>query len=157
MKLAACILVLSTGLYSAVQAEEPPAAAHPPVAQSPPAQAPAPNAPAGTADATAASKPAALAAATPAKADTSEVVDPAATDALIKKMRARGYKPINRKGILVFCRPEGELGTHFQRERCSTLDQLREAERSGQDYTNQLQQQGSPTQFKGDMPPNMHP
>ena len=156
MKLAACILVLSTGLYSAVQAEEPPAAAHPPVAQSPPAQTPATNAPAGAVDA--ASKPAAaLAAAAPATADKSEVVDPAATEALVKKMRARGYKPINRKGILVFCRPEGELGTHFQRERCSTLDQLREAERSGQDYTNQLQQQGSPTQFKGDMPPNMHP
>lgn len=156
MKLAACILVLSASVYSAAQAEEPPPAAQPPVAQTSPAQAPAPNARVGAADATTTVKPAA-AAATPAKLDKSEVVDAAATDALIKKMRARGYKPVNRKGILVFCRPEGELGTHFQRERCNTLDELKDAERTGHDYTNQIQQQGSATPFKGDAPPNMHP
>jgi hypothetical protein len=62
-------------------------------------------------------------------------VNVADTDALIKRMRGRGYKPVNRKGILVFCRPEGELGTHFQRERCNTLDELKDAERTGQEFT----------------------
>jgi hypothetical protein len=57
----------------------------------------------------------------------------------------------------VFCRSEGELGTHFERTRCNTLDELKDAERTGQEYTNQIQQQGSPTQFKADMPPSSHP
>jgi hypothetical protein len=152
MKLAAYFLVLSAGPCSwAALAEEP----QTPAAQQPAAaQAPAPSAPSSAVVA----KPAVVAAAaTPANTDKSEVVDAAATDALIKKMRARGYKPVNRKGVLVFCRPEGEIGTHFQRERCNTLDELKDAERTGQEYTNQIQQQGSATPFKGDAPPNMHP
>ena len=158
MKLAACLAVLSVGAFSSAFADEPPSpAAQPAAAAESPAPAPAPAA-AGVATASTKAKPAAAASTgTPAKVDKSEVVDPAATDALIKKMRARGYKPVNRKGILVFCRPEGELGTHFQRERCNTLDELKEAERTGQEYTNQIQQQGSPTPFKGDSPPNLHP
>jgi hypothetical protein len=154
MKLAACILVLSAGLSSWVLADEPQTPAAQPAAA---AQTPAPSAPSAPSSASEAKPAAATAAATPAKTDKSELVDAAATDALIKKMRARGYKPVNRKGILVFCRPEGEIGTHFQRERCNTLDELKDAERTGQDYTNQIQQQGSPTPFRGDSPPNMHP
>jgi hypothetical protein len=159
MKLAACFLLVSAGVYSGVPADEPPPAAQPPATQAPatqaPAtQAPAPSAPSSTSDA----KPAPGTAGAPAsKTDKSQVVNVADTDALIKKMRARGYKPVNRKGILVFCRPEGEIGTHFQRERCNTLDELKDAERTGQEYTNQIQQQGSPTQFKGDMPSSSHP
>ena len=158
MKLTACILVLSASLCSWALAEEPPT----PAAQPAGAQTPAPSTPssageAKAAPATAAVTPApATAAVTPANPDKSQVVNVADTDALIKKMRARGYKPVNRKGILVFCRPEGELGTHFQRERCNTLDELKDAERTGQDYANQIQQQGSATPFKGDMPPNPH-
>jgi hypothetical protein len=139
MKLAACILLASAGVWSATPADEPPPSPAPTAANS----------------AGGANPPAAAAA--PAKPDKSEAVDAAANDALIKKMRARGYKPVNRKGILVFCRPEGEIGTHFQRERCNTLDELKDAERTGQEYTNQIQQQGSPTPFRGDSPPNMHP
>ena len=142
MKLAACFLAASAAVWSAAPADEPQTPAAQPAAAA--AQTPAPSAPSSASEA----KPAAAtAAATPAKTD----------DALIKKMRSRGYKPVNRKGILVFCRPEGEIGTHFQRERCNTLDELKDAERSGQEFTNQIQQQGSPTPFKGDSPPNMHP
>jgi hypothetical protein len=157
MKLAACLALLSVAAFSSAIADEPQS----PAAQPAAAQSPAPDAAttaAQPAAAPAAEKPATTASnAAPAKADKSEIVDSAATDALIKTMRARGYKPVNRKGTLVFCRPEGELGTHFQKERCSTLDQLKDAERTGKDYVNQIQQQGSPNQFKGDMPPNMHP
>jgi hypothetical protein len=158
MKFAACFLMLSAAVYSAARAEEPPPVTQPPAAETAAAQA-ASNAPAAavaTNESTPVKPADAAAAATPAKLDKSQSVNVADTDALIKKMRARGYKPVNRKGILVFCRPEGELGTHFQRERCNTLDELKDAERSGQDYANQLQQQGSPTQFKGDMAPNPH-
>jgi hypothetical protein len=153
MKLAAWILVLSGGLCSWALAEEP----QTPAAQQPAApQTPAPSAASSAGEAKPAA-PAPPAAAATAKADTSQAVNVADTDALIKKMRARGYKPVNRKGVLVFCRPEGEIGTHFPRERCSTLDQLKDAERSGQDYVNQIQQQGSAVQFRGDASPNMHP
>ncbi len=71
------------------------------------------------------------------------------TDAQIKQMRGRGYKPVNRNGTLVFCRDEGEIGTHFQRTHCSTLDQLKQAELSGKEYVNSIQQQGSAVPFKG--------
>ena len=158
MKLAACLAVLSVAAFASALADEPPSpAAQPAKTAESPASAPAPAA-AGVAGAITTAKPAAApTAGTPANVDKSEVVDPAATDALIKKMRARGYKPVNRKGILVFCRPEGELGTHFQRERCNTLDELKEAERTGQEYTKQIQAQGSPTPFRGDSQPNAHP
>ena len=156
MKLAACFLVLSTGMCAAALADEPQS----PATQSPAAETPATQTPAQTTSAptTAASAPAGTAdakqvpgapAAPAPKADKSEVVDVAATEAEIKRMRGRGYKPVNRNGTLVFCRDEGELGSHFQRTHCSTLKQLKDAEQSGQEYVNSIQQQGSPTQFKG--------
>jgi hypothetical protein len=148
MKLAVCVAVLSIGAFSMALADEPQAPAAQPAAAETPAPKPAADAVPAATSATSA---------TSAKSDKSQVVNVADTDALIKKMRSRGYKPVNRKGILVFCRPEGEIGTHFQRERCNTLDELKDAERTGQEFTNQIQQQGSPTQFKGDAPPNMHP
>jgi hypothetical protein len=156
MKLAACFLVLSAGVFSAAQADEPPPAAQPPAAQAPTAPTPsapssagdakpAPSAPSSASDA----KPAPGTAAAPApKADKSEVVK-AATETEIKQMRGRGYKPVNRNGTLVFCRDEGEIGTHFQRTHCSTLDQLKQAELSGKEYVNSIQQQGSAVPFKG--------
>jgi hypothetical protein len=161
MNLAACFLVLSAGVCSAALADEPqsPAtqtpAAETPAAQTPAAQMPAQTTPAPT---TAASAPANAGDAKPTpgtpaalapKADQSEVVNVAATEAEIKQMRGRGYKPVNRNGTLVFCRDEGELGSHFQRTRCSTLKQLKDAELSGKEYVNSLQQQGSAVPFKG--------
>ena len=141
MKMTTGILMLSSGLCSwVVLAEEPPAPA--PAAQ--PAAVPTP-APSTTSSG---AKPAAATAATtPAKTDTSEIVNIAATEALIKKMRGRGYRPINRNGILVFCRTEGQIGTHFERSRCNTIDELKNAELTGQEYTKQIQQQASPTPF----------
>lgn len=128
MKLAACFLAVAAGMCSAVLADEPRVPA-----PQPPTQAPAP------APATQASAP---------KVEKSEVVNVAATDAEIKQMRGRGYKPVKRNGTLVFCRDEGELGTHFQRTRCSTLEQLKQAELSGKEYVNSIQQQGGPVPNK---------
>jgi hypothetical protein len=167
MKLAACFLVVSAGVWSAAPADEPPSpAAQSPAAPSPAtqttaAQAPATQAPATQTTATQAPAPSAPSsaadakatpgtpAAPPAKADKSEVVNAVATEAEIKHMRGRGYKPVNRNGTLVFCRDEGEIGTHFQRTHCSTLDQLKQAELSGKEYVNSIQQQGSAVPFKG--------
>jgi methionine-rich copper-binding protein CopC len=73
----------------------------------------------------------------------------AITDAQIKQMRGRGYKPVKRNGTLVFCRSEGELGTHFERTRCNTIEELKQAELTGKEYVKSIQQQGSPTPFKG--------
>ena len=77
------------------------------------------------------------------------MVNVAATEAEIKQMRSRGYQAAQSQRHAVFCRDEGELGSHFQRTRCSTLDQLKEAELSGKEYVNSLQQQGSAVPFKG--------
>jgi hypothetical protein len=130
VKLAACFLVVSAGVWSAAQADEPPS----PAAQPPAAQAPAPSAPPTATDATAAPG-------TPApapKAEKSEAVNADATEADINKMRSRGYKTVKRNGKLMFCRDEGAIGTNFQRTRCSTLEQLKEEELSGQDYLKSL-------------------
>jgi hypothetical protein len=127
MKLAAYLAVLSVAVFAAALADEPqPPAAQPAAAQSVVAPA-----------------------ATPAKVEKAVAIDKVATEALIKTMRARGYKPVNRNGTLVFCRAEGELGTHFQRTRCNTLDELKQAELTGKEYVNSIQQQGSPTPFLG--------
>ena len=162
MKLAACFLILSAGVYATASADEPPSPAAQPAPQSTAPQAPTPSAASSTTDAAAApsaplsasdAKPASAAPVAPAapapKADKSEVVNAAVTDAQIKQMRGRGYKPVNRNGTLVFCRDEGELGSHFQRTHCSTLDQLKQAELSGKEYVNSIQQQGSAVPFKG--------
>jgi hypothetical protein len=111
-----------------------PPAAQPPAARAPATQAPPPGTPSTS---------------TGAKPAPGTAADAAATDAEIKQMRGRGYKPVNRNGTLVFCRDEGEIGTHFQRTRCSTLKQLKDAELTGKEYVNSIQQQGSAVPFKG--------
>jgi hypothetical protein len=121
VKFAACFLVVSTGVWSATQADEPPSRA----AQPPATQAPAPATPAP-------------------KAEKSEVVNAPATEAEINKMRSRGYKTVNRNGKLTFCRDEGTIGTNFQRTQCSTLDQLRAAEPNSQESAKSMQKHGSP-------------
>lgn len=73
---------------------------------------------------------------------------PQTAAAQIQQMRGRGYKPVNRNGTLVFCRDEAEIGTHFQRTHCSTLEQLEQAQLSGKEYVNSIQQQGSAVPFK---------
>ena len=163
MKLAACFLVLAAGVCSATPANEPqPPAAQPtaPGAPSGPGDTkPAPTAPSGAGDAKPApSAPAGAGDVKPApgppaapdpKADKGAAANAVPTDAQIKQMRSRGYKPVTRNGTMVFCRAEGEIGTHFQRTRCSTLDELKQAELSGKEFVDSIQQQGSAVPFKG--------
>ena len=154
MKSAACLFALSATVCFAVLADEPPSSAPQPPAA--PVQAPAPSAASSASDANAAdakpadAKPGSTTAAAPvAKVDKTEVASTGPTEAEIKQMRGRGIKTVNRNGTLVFCRDEAEIGTHFQRTRCSTLDQLKQAELTGKEYVNSIQQQGSAVPFKG--------
>ena len=144
MKLAACLLLMPLGFCSAVLADEPPAsapqtpavqtpAAQPPAAQTqaiqPQApQAPAPSAASAGSDAKAPSAAAPAVAAAGAKAGKTELASTGPTEAQIKQMRGRGYKPVNRNGTLVFCRDEGEFGTHFT---AHPLQHARTTERGG--------------------------
>jgi uncharacterized membrane-anchored protein len=138
MKIAAYLTALCLCASSSSFAEEP----QPPAAQADSAAAAVAAAPATAADA----KPVA-----PTVADKA-AADKAALDAEIKKMRGRGYKPLVRNGQQLYCRSEGEIGSHFERTRCNTMDELKQAELNGKDYVKSIQQQGSPTEFKGDMP-----
>jgi hypothetical protein len=147
MKFVACLTVLSICAFSATFAEEPQTPAAPAVST-------AASAPAAAAPAEAAKAPAMDAVAPDAAAKAQK--DKAAAEAEIKTMRARGYKPSTRNGMVVYCRPEGQLGTHFEKLRCNTMEELRAAELTGKEYVNSMQQQGSPTQFKGDFAPNPH-
>jgi hypothetical protein len=136
MKLAAYLAVLTVAAFSAALANEP----QPPAVQPAAAATPAPNAtPASSAEAL---KPAPT-------AEKAAAPNPAITDAQIKQMRGRGYKPVLRNGTMVFCHAERQLGSHFEVTRCNTIDELNRAEQSGKEYVNSIQQQGSPTQFKG--------
>jgi hypothetical protein len=158
MKIAACSLLMAVGFCSAVLADEPQSPApQTPAVQPPAAQASAPGAASGVGDAgqvpstpvSAVDAKAAGAPVAPApKADKSTVVDASSpTEAEIKQMRGRGYKPLARNGTVVFCRDEGEMGSHFVRTRCNTLKELKDAELRGKDYVNSLQRSADP--FKG--------
>jgi hypothetical protein len=142
MKLTACFLLMSAGVCSAVLADEPP-----PAPQAPSVQTPAPSAPSSASDVK--SAPGLAAAAVAPKADKTEVASAGPTEAEIKQMRSRGYKPVSRNGTMVFCRSEGEIGTHFQRTRCSTLNDLKQAELTGKEFVNSIQSQASAVPFKG--------
>ena len=113
-------------------------------APAPAAQTSAATAPASTSEAK--QVPGAPAAPAP-KADKSEAGNGVPTEAEIKQMRGRGYKPVNRNGMLVFCRDEGQLGSHFPRTRCNTLKELKDAELNGKEYANSVQRSADP--FKG--------
>jgi hypothetical protein len=149
MKLAACFLVLSAGVCSAALAEEPQSPAAQTPSQTMPAQTtPEPTTVASATANTSEAKPAPGAPVAPVpKADKSTVVDAAPTEAEIKQMRGRGYKPVTRNGTVVFCRSEGELGSHFPRTRCNTLKELKDSEQGGKDYVNSIQRLADP--FKG--------
>jgi hypothetical protein len=153
MKLTACFLLMSAGVCSAVLADESPPAPQPPAAQAPAPSAASSDAKPGSSAASSASdvKSASgtAAALSAPKADKTEVASAGPTEAQIKQMRGRGFKPVTRNGTMLFCRDEGQIGTHFQRTHCSTLDQLKLAELSGKEYVNSIQQQGSAVPFKG--------
>jgi hypothetical protein len=144
MKLGAYLAALSAIACCSAFAEEP----QPPAAQ--PAAAQPPAAPAAAAQTAAAQPAAAQPVAGQAEAKTAKLEKSDVTDAQIKQMRGRGYKPVKQHdGTLTFCRAEGQIGTHFEVTHCNTFDELNRMELNAKDYTNTVQQQGSAVPFKG--------
>jgi hypothetical protein len=140
MKLAAYLAVLSAAACCSAFAEDP----QPPAAQ-PAAVQPAPQPAAAQPAAAAVSSAAPAVEAAPARGEKAEI-----TAAQMKLMRGRGYKPVKQHdGSLVFCRAEGQIGTHFETVHCNTLDELNRMELNSKEYVNTIQQQGSPVPFKG--------
>jgi hypothetical protein len=148
MKLGAYLAALSAIACCSAFAEEPqPPGAQPAAAQPPAAQA---AAPAAATQPAAAQTAVAPAVAGQAEAKTAKLEKSDVTDAQIKQMRGRGYKPVKQHdGSLTFCRAEGQIGTHFEVTHCNTFDELNRMELNAKDYTNTVQQQGSAVPFKG--------
>jgi hypothetical protein len=74
---------------------------------------------------------------TAAKPATSE-----ASEAEIKRWRAKGYKPVVRDGKTFYCRSEQQLGSRFEHQVCSTPEQLAAATRASQDLSQDAQRAG---------------
>jgi hypothetical protein len=57
-----------------------------------------------------------------------------------KKLVAQGYKMSIKNGEKIFCRREGELGSHFERKVCGTAESLAATQRDAKDIAAQSQQ-----------------
>ena len=57
----------------------------------------------------------------------------------VKQMRAQGYKPQTRKdGSVLWCRNEVPIGSHLEQQRCSTIEQVLDTQKKGQELTKQM-------------------
>jgi hypothetical protein len=66
----------------------------------------------------------------------------AAEEADIKKVRAQGYKPQKRKdGTTYWCRNEATLGTRFEVQTCSTVEQILRRQKDAQEDVEKVQRQ----------------
>ena len=81
-------------------------------------------------------------AATPGKV---VLVDKTMTDAQVKQLLAKGYRPQPRGDEVFYCRRETILGSHFEQKICKTAEQIMRDERDSQEMTGRMQQpMGSP-------------
>jgi uncharacterized protein involved in copper resistance len=89
-------------------------------------------------------KPAATSGAAPAKV---VLVDKTLTDAQVKQLLARGYKPKGSGADVLYCRREQQLGSRFETKVCKTADQIKRDELDSQETTQGMQrmQTASPT------------
>ena len=82
-------------------------------------------------------------AATPGKV---VLVDKTMTDAQVRQLLAKGYRPQPRGDEVFYCRRETILGSHFEQKICKTAEQIMRDERDSQEMTGRMQQpMGSPT------------
>jgi hypothetical protein len=57
----------------------------------------------------------------------------------VKQMRAAGYKPNTRKdGTVLWCRNETPIGSHLEQQRCSTIEQVLDTQKKGQELTGEM-------------------
>jgi len=148
-----CIVVIS-GVFAAdplvSESDEPPsqpAAVTPPqpVAQSP---AVAPTGPEAmklaTPDPPSGGKPDTAAQPVANKAGRKVLVDNTVTDAQLKQILSKGYKPESqaRGNEVYYCRSERELGSRFERKICRTAARILEEEQQGKEETTNLERTG---------------
>jgi hypothetical protein len=72
------------------------------------------------------------------------LVDDTVTDAQLKQILAKGYRPESqaRDNEVYYCRSERELGTRFETRICRTAARILEEEQQGKETTTMLEQTG---------------
>jgi len=73
------------------------------------------------------------------------LVDKTMTDAQVKQLLAKGYRPTSRGGEVFYCRREQVLGSRFEQKICKSAEQIMRDEVDSKDMAERLQQStGSP-------------
>jgi hypothetical protein len=67
------------------------------------------------------------------------LVDTTLTDAQVKQLLAKGYRPQARGGDVYYCRREAELGSHFEKKVCKTAEQIKLDELQSKEMTEKMQ------------------
>jgi hypothetical protein len=72
------------------------------------------------------------------------LVDDTVSDAQLKQILKRGYRPASqaRGNEVYYCRSEQELGSHFETKVCKTAAQILHEERGSKDATADLERTG---------------
>jgi hypothetical protein len=72
------------------------------------------------------------------------LVDDTVTDAQLKRILNKGYKPESqaRGNEVYYCRSERELGSRFERKICRTAARILEEEQQGKEETTNLERTG---------------
>jgi hypothetical protein len=68
------------------------------------------------------------------------LVDKTMTDAQVKQLLAKGYRPQARGGEVFYCRREAVLGSRFEQKICRSAEQLMRDEQDSKDMTERMQQ-----------------
>lgn len=73
------------------------------------------------------------------------LVDKTMTDAQVKQLLAKGYRPQSRDGEVFYCRREAIVGSRFEQKICKTAEQLMRDELDAKEMAERMQQpMGSP-------------
>lgn len=133
MKCLFSMLILFSG---AALAQAPAPDSSPPA--TPNASTPASTAPQSEASATAT---ASAAPAAPSQSGKIVMVDKSMTDAQVKQLLSRGYKPQQRGDEVFYCRKEQQLGSRFEQKICKSAAQVWKDELDNQELVQHLQKQ----------------
>ena len=71
---------------------------------------------------------------TPSKPHRIVLEDKTLTNAEVRELFARGYKPIGRGGEVYYCRREPDIGSHFTSMSCKTADQMKQLMQDSKDF-----------------------
>jgi hypothetical protein len=73
------------------------------------------------------------------------LVDKTMTDAQVKQLLAKGYRPQGQGDGVLYCRREPILGSHFEQKICRSAEEIMRDEQDAKEMTGRMQQpMGSP-------------